>query len=178
MDCASVCLGPEVLFCGQPPRGWVSESIYRCHNGEAILSGEGGHRYRRFRDLGELVRKLCDRRIPGTRDRVAWRSSQTSVCVSLIHDAGLNSIYMFRTESHDHMGPVGEDPRWIVFGPFHDCLQGTSPPVYVFLPVVCLITGTSGGRLYFQSRPSSTKAASPLRPDPRLYSSSLRGAEI
>ena len=46
-----------------------------------------------------------------------WRSSHiNSACVSLIHGAGLNSIDVFRTEAYDHMGPVGEDPRWIVLG--------------------------------------------------------------
>ena len=33
------------------------------------------------------------------------------------------------------MGPVGEDPRWQVFGPFHDYLLEAFPLVYVFLRV-------------------------------------------
>jgi hypothetical protein len=38
---------------------------------------------------------------------------------------------LFRTESYDGMGPVGEDPRWEVFGPFHDYLLGAFPLLYV-----------------------------------------------
>jgi len=37
-----------------------------------------------------------------------------------------------RTESYDHMEPVGVDPRWDAFGPFHDYLLGAFPLVYVF----------------------------------------------
>ena len=33
------------------------------------------------------------------------------------------------------MGPVGEDPRWEVFGPLHNYLQEAFPLVYVFLHV-------------------------------------------
>lgn len=39
-----------------------------------------------------------------------------------------------RTESFDDMGPVGEDPRWDVFGEFHEFLERTFPRVY-FLAV-------------------------------------------
>ena len=38
-----------------------------------------------------------------------------------------------RTESFDDMGPVGEDPRWDVFGEFHDFLERTFPRVYFHL---------------------------------------------
>ncbi|KAF8963413.1 hypothetical protein BDZ97DRAFT_1758669 [Flammula alnicola] len=31
------------------------------------------------------------------------------------------------TESFDNMDPVGTDPRWDAFGPFHDYLLGTFP---------------------------------------------------
>ena len=37
----------------------------------------------------------------------------------------------FRTESYDDMRPVGEDPRWGAFGPFHDYLLREFPLVYV-----------------------------------------------
>lgn len=40
-----------------------------------------------------------------------------------------------RTESYDHMEPVGVDPRWDAFGPFHDYLLEAFPLVYVFLRV-------------------------------------------
>ena len=66
---------------------------------------------------------------------MAWRGSQNSVRLSLTHHAGFSSNYASRTESHDHMGPVGEDPRWEVFGPFHDYLREAFPLVYVFLRV-------------------------------------------
>ena len=33
------------------------------------------------------------------------------------------------------MGPVGVDPRWDVFGPFHDYLRQAFPLVYVFLRI-------------------------------------------
>ena len=36
-----------------------------------------------------------------------------------------------RTESYDDMDPVGVDPRWEVFGPFHDYLLHAFPLVYV-----------------------------------------------
>ncbi|KAG6821197.1 hypothetical protein H0H93_004017 [Arthromyces matolae] len=34
------------------------------------------------------------------------------------------------TESYDDMGPVGEDPRWNAFGPFHDYLLEAFPLVH------------------------------------------------
>ena len=43
----------------------------------------------------------------------------------------LIAFYIYRTESYDNMGSVGEDPRWQVFGPFHDYLLGAFPLVYV-----------------------------------------------
>ena len=46
------------------------------------------------------------------------------------------------TESYDHMEPVGVDPRWEVFGPFHDYLLKAFPLVYGFLRVrVQFLTG-------------------------------------
>lgn len=33
------------------------------------------------------------------------------------------------------MGPVGEDERWEVFGPFHDYLAQSFPLTYVTLPL-------------------------------------------
>ena len=38
---------------------------------------------------------------------------------------------MSRTESYDDMEPVGVDPRWDAFGPFHDYLLESFPLVYV-----------------------------------------------
>jgi hypothetical protein len=35
------------------------------------------------------------------------------------------------TESYDKMAPVGEDPRWEAFGPFHDYLEKAFPLVWV-----------------------------------------------
>ena len=32
-----------------------------------------------------------------------------------------------RTESYDNMGPVGEDPRWEVFGTLHTYLRKEFP---------------------------------------------------
>ena len=58
-DCASVYLGPEALFYGSSPR----------HS--AMPSGEDCHPHQMLRDPGELVRKIRDRRIPSTCDRVA-----------------------------------------------------------------------------------------------------------
>ena len=37
-----------------------------------------------------------------------------------------------RTESYDHMDPVGVDPRWEAFGPFHDYLLKAFPLMSVF----------------------------------------------
>ena len=37
------------------------------------------------------------------------------------------------TESYDTMGPVGEDDRWKVFGPFHDYLVQSFPLTYVII---------------------------------------------
>ncbi|KAI0072680.1 carboxypeptidase S [Panus rudis PR-1116 ss-1] len=37
------------------------------------------------------------------------------------------------TESYDKMGPVGEDPRWEAFGPFHDYLLSAFPNVHATL---------------------------------------------
>lgn len=33
------------------------------------------------------------------------------------------------TQSFDRMGPVGQDPRWEAFGPFHDYLLKAFPLV-------------------------------------------------
>ena len=37
-----------------------------------------------------------------------------------------------RTESFDNMAPVGVDPRWEAFGPFHEYLLKAFPQVYVY----------------------------------------------
>ena len=50
----------------------------------------------------------------------------------LILGVELNYNDVSRTESFDDMEPVGVDPRWDVFGPFHDYLQQAFPLVYVF----------------------------------------------
>ena len=42
-----------------------------------------------------------------------------------------NSNRTLRTESYDKMDPVGVDPRWDVFGPFHNYLLHAFPLVYV-----------------------------------------------
>ena len=52
-----------------------------------------------------------------------------------IHGVELGSNNAFRTESYDHMEPVGVDPRWDAFGPFHDYLFESFPLVCVFLHV-------------------------------------------
>jgi len=38
----------------------------------------------------------------------------------------------FRTESYDGMEPVGVDPRWEAFKPFHEYLATTFPLVFVY----------------------------------------------
>lgn len=48
-------------------------------------------------------------------------------------EVNLNNTHS--TESYDHMEPVGVDPRWDVFGPFHDYLLRAFPLTYVFLCV-------------------------------------------
>ena len=53
----------------------------------------------------------------------------SSTCL-LLNELDLNDAS--RTESYDHMEPVGVDPRWDVFGPFHDYLLESFPLVYVF----------------------------------------------
>ncbi len=40
-----------------------------------------------------------------------------------------NPLGSSSTPSFDKMGPVGEDPRWEVFGPFHDYLLKAFPLV-------------------------------------------------
>ena len=63
---------------------------------------------------------------------IEWLSGAVRVqYVSSVLDVESNSNYAFRTESHDNMGPVGVDPRWEVFGPFHDYLLKTFPLAYV-----------------------------------------------
>ena len=42
----------------------------------------------------------------------------------------LSGAVQIRTESFDDMGPVGEDPRWDVFGEFHNYLAKIYPNVY------------------------------------------------
>jgi len=41
----------------------------------------------------------------------------------------LTLLVMHRTESYDRMDPVGVDPRWDAFGPFHDYLLKAFPLV-------------------------------------------------
>ena len=36
-----------------------------------------------------------------------------------------------RTETYDGMDPVGVDPRWEAFAPFHDYILSAFPLVYV-----------------------------------------------
>ena len=43
-----------------------------------------------------------------------------------------------RTESYDSMKPVGEDPRWEVFGPFHEYLLSAFLLVYVLFSICCV----------------------------------------
>jgi hypothetical protein len=66
---------------------------------------------------------------------VAQWSGEDSVCVAFILgvEADLNRAH--RTESYDYMEPVGVDPRWDVFGSFHDYLLQAFPLVYVFFRV-------------------------------------------
>ncbi|KAF9646522.1 carboxypeptidase S, partial [Thelephora ganbajun] len=42
----------------------------------------------------------------------------------------LSGAVRVRTESYDHMEPVGVDPRWDAFGPFHDYLLQAFPLVH------------------------------------------------
>ena len=63
---------------------------------------------------------------------MARRGSEDSVCVAFILDVGVDSNRARRTESYDYMEPVGVDPRWDVFGSFHDYLLQAFPLVYVF----------------------------------------------
>ena len=37
------------------------------------------------------------------------------------------------TQSYDDLGPIGEDPRWEAFGPFHEYLFKAYPKMLVFL---------------------------------------------
>lgn len=46
------------------------------------------------------------------------------------------STILYRTESYDNMPPVGQDPRWEAFGPFHDYLLGAFPLTSVCLGIV------------------------------------------
>ncbi|KAF8070006.1 hypothetical protein FPV67DRAFT_1578960 [Lyophyllum atratum] len=45
----------------------------------------------------------------------------------------LSGAVRIPTESFDNMGPVGEDPRWDAFAPFHDYLLGAFPLVHTTL---------------------------------------------
>ena len=73
---------------------------------------------------------------------MAQRSGQDSVRVFLILAVEPSFDGIFRTESYDNMDPVGVDPRWDVFGPFHDYLLQAFPLVYVPLRVqVKFLTG-------------------------------------
>ena len=56
------------------------------------------------------------------------------VCSCRKCGSGVLILYhVTRTESYDNMGPVGEDPRWEAFGPFHDYLFNAFPRVCVIL---------------------------------------------
>ena len=56
----------------------------------------------------------------------------SSVRVLPVFGVESNSNRTLRTESYDSTGPVGVDPRWEVFGPFHDyLLYAFGPRVYV-----------------------------------------------
>ena len=66
---------------------------------------------------------------------VAWLSGAVQVKyvsdirldVNMVHKTDFGVWY--RTESYDKMPPVGEDPRWEAFGPFHDYLLKAFPLV-------------------------------------------------
>ena len=74
---------------------------------------------------------MRNRRIQDTRNRMAQRGGQDRVCVFLVLGVESSSNYALRTESYDNMDPVGVDPRWDVFGPFHDYLLKSFPLAYV-----------------------------------------------
>jgi hypothetical protein len=97
-----------------------------------VSPSEADHTRQTLRDLGHLGEKVSIRRIQATRGRMAERSGEDSVrVVSVINvEANLNDTHS--TESYDDMGPVGVDPRWDVFGPFHDYLLKAFPLVYAF----------------------------------------------
>ena len=41
----------------------------------------------------------------------------------------MTALTICRTESFDDMAPVGQDPRWDAFGPFHEYLVAAFPLV-------------------------------------------------
>ena len=87
-------------------------------------------------DLEYAGGEVHNQRTQGTGDRVAQRGRQDSVCVFIdIHGVELGFNDTFRTESYDHMEPVGVDPRWDAFGPFHDYLFESFPLVCAFLRI-------------------------------------------
>ncbi|KZT43126.1 carboxypeptidase S [Sistotremastrum suecicum HHB10207 ss-3] len=47
----------------------------------------------------------------------------------------LSGAVQIPTEVYDHMSPVGQDPRWLAFGPFHDYLAEKFPLIYSTLKV-------------------------------------------
>jgi Gly-Xaa carboxypeptidase len=65
----------------------------------------------------------------------SWGGQDSVRLVSFILGVEVNLNDTHRTESYDHMQPVGVDPRWDVFGPFHDYLLQAFPLVYVFLSI-------------------------------------------
>ncbi|KAI9064054.1 carboxypeptidase S [Trametes sanguinea] len=59
------------------------------------------------------------------------------------------------TQSYDKMGPVGEDPRWEVFGPFHDYLLKSFPQIHATLKLTKV--NTWGLVYHWQGSDSSLK---------------------
>ena len=67
---------------------------------------------------------------------MAWGCCSHSVRIDSVPSVTLSpplraTNFQRSTESYDGMGPVGQDERWEVFGPFHDYLAQSFPLTYV-----------------------------------------------
>ncbi|KAI0343236.1 carboxypeptidase S [Trametopsis cervina] len=86
----------------------------------------------------DIKKSLCPQQSPLTPSKHAdlWESLGETYETKAFQDRAvqwLSGAVQVPTESFDQMDPVGVDPRWDAFGPFHDYLLSAFPEVHATL---------------------------------------------
>ena len=105
---------------------WFSVSSYRCIS--YILSDDSGiiayH-------ASDSACPQVDVLVP-SQNYELWTTLGDNISTDKVKDraiAWLSGAIQVKTECYDDMHPVGKDPRWEVFGPFHEYLARVFPAV-------------------------------------------------